>query len=225
MAPLLFKKRNFVQMATISQLYDTTQFLINKYDGSFMDNSEFLQAYNLAAADYFNFLTDKAYAQMTQSGIYNTVTNSDYYVTEALAPFVINETLLNSPYARPTNFGRMIYLRVAYNNGSQSASAFAQRVELTELDSKLNSSIDTPISDEPIYVELGNNFSIYPASQTGVWLSYYKRPTTYATVDSTAVEWNDTEINQVLFRTIGYLGINLKDPSIIQFGNIKKVDA
>jgi hypothetical protein len=162
---------------------------------------------------------------MTQSGIYNTVTNSDYYVTEALAPFVINETLLNSPYARPTNFGRMIYLRVAYNNGSQSASAFAQRVELTELDSKLNSSIDTPISDEPIYVELGNNFSIYPASQTGVWLSYYKRPTTYATVDSTAVEWNDTEINQVLFRTIGYLGINLKDPSIIQFGNIKKVDA
>jgi hypothetical protein len=29
----------------------------------------------------------------------------------------------------------------------------------------------------------------------------------------------------VLFRTIGYMGINLKDPSVIQFGNVKKVDA
>lgn len=211
-------------MATTQQLYDTTQFLINKYDGSFMDNQEFLQAYNLASLDYFNFLTDKAYALMTQSGIYNTATNSDYYVTEALSPFVVDETSLASPYARPANFGRMIYLRVAYNSASQGASAFAQRVELTELDSKLNSSIDIPITDEPIYIETTSNFKIYPTGQTGVWLSYYKKPTTYSTVDSTSVEWNDTEINQVLFRTIGYLGINLKDPSIIQFGNIKKND-
>lgn len=211
-------------MATTQQLYDTTQFLINKYDGSFMDNQEFLQAYNMAASDYFNFLTDKAYAQMTQMGIYNTATNSDYYITEALSPFVIDEVSLSSPYARPSNFGRMIYLRVAYNSAAQGVSAFAQRVELTELDSKLNSSIDTPIVEEPIYIETTNNFKIYPSGQTGVWLSYYKRPVVYTTVDSTAVEWNDTEINQVLFRTIGYLGINLKDPSIIQFGNIKKND-
>lgn len=211
-------------MATIQQLYDTTQFLINKYDGSFMDNQEFLQAYNLGAMDYFNFLTDKAYALMTQSGIYNTATNSDYYVTEALSPFVIDEVSLPSPYTRPALFGRMIYLRVAYNSASQGASAFAQRVELTELDSKLNSSIDAPIVEEPIYIETTNNFKIYPSGQTGVWLSYYKKPTSYTTVDSTNVEWNDTEINQVLFRTLGYLGINLKDPSIIQFGNIKKND-
>lgn len=211
-------------MATIQQLYDTTQFLINKYDGSFMDNQEFLQAYNLGSNDYFNFLTDKAYALMTQSGIYNTATNSDYYVTEALSPFVIDEVSLASPYTRPTLFGRMIYLRVAYNSAAQGISAFAQRVELTELDSKLNSSIDVPIVEEPIYIETANKFKIYPTGETGVWLSYYKKPTSYSTVDSTSVEWNDTEINQVLFRTLGYLGINLKDPSIIQFGNIKKND-
>jgi hypothetical protein len=211
-------------MATTQQLYDNAQFLINKYDGSFMDNQEFLQAYNMAALDYYNFLTDKAYAQMSQMGIYNTATNSDYYITEALSPFVIDELSLASPYARPANFGRMIYLRVAYNSASQGNSVFAQRVDLTELDSKLNSSIDTPIVEEPIFIETTNNFKIYPAGQTGVWLSYYKRPAVYTTVDSTAVEWNDTEVNQVLFRTIGYLGINLKDPSIIQFGNIKKND-
>lgn len=212
-------------MATTQQLYDATQFILNKYDGSFMDNQEFLQAYNLGSLDYFNFLTDKAYAQMTQNGIYNTVTNSDYYVTEALAPFVIDEVSLVSPYAKPADFGRMIYLRVAYNNAAQSASEFAQRVELTELDSKLNSSIDVPITEEPIYVEAGSNFKIYPTGQTGVWFSYYKKPATQTTVGSSVVEWNDTEINQVLFRTIGYLGINLKDPSIIQFGNVKKIDA
>jgi hypothetical protein len=96
-------------MATTQQLYDTTQFLINKYNGSFMDNQEFLQAYNMGALDYYNFLTDKAYAQMTQMGIYNTATNADYYVTEALSPFVVDETSLASPYTRPANFGRMIY--------------------------------------------------------------------------------------------------------------------
>jgi hypothetical protein len=161
---------------------------------------------------------------MSQMGIYNTPTNSDYYITEALSPFVIDELSLASPYAKPANFGRMIYLRVAYSSATQAASVFAQRIDLTELDSKLNSSIDTPIVTEPIFTETTNNFKIYPIGQTGVWLSYYKRPAVYNTVDSTAVEWNDTEVNQVLFRTIGYLGINLKDPSIIQFGNIKKND-
>lgn len=211
-------------MATTQQLYDNAQFLINKYDGSFMDNQEFLQAYNLAANDYFNFLTDRAYTQMSRMGIYNTATNSDHFVTEALSPFSVEETSLASPYTKPSDFGRMIYLRVAYDSASQAASKFAQRIELTELDSVLNSSIDEPIKDEPVYVEVVNKLRIFPSSETGVWISYYKRPVRYTTVDGTSVEWNDTEINQVLFRTLEYLGINLKDPSVIQFGTIKKND-
>lgn len=211
-------------MATTQQLYDTTQFLINKYDGSFMDNQEFLQAYNLAANDYFNFLTDRAYTQMSRMGIYNTATNSDHFVTEALSPFSVDEASLASPYTKPADFGRMIYLRVAYDSASQSASKFAQRIELTELDSILNSSIDEPIKEEPVYVEVVNKLKIFPSAETGVWISYYKRPIKYTAVDATVVEWNDTEINQVLFRTLEYLGINLKDPSVIQFGTIKKND-
>lgn len=212
-------------MATTQQLYDATQFLINKYDGSYLSNDEFLKAYNMASNDYFVFLTDKAYDIMNRDNVYNSATNSDYGVTEALSPFVINEASLSTPYNRPSDYGRIIYLRVSYLEPTVQASAkFAQRVELTELDSKLNSVIDPPITSEPIYVENAGKYSIYPNAFTGVWLTYYKKPVAQSAVDGTSVEWNDLEINQILFRTLGYIGVNLKDPSLIQFGNIKTVN-
>lgn len=212
-------------MATTLQLYDTTQFLINKYDGSFMSQDEFLEAYNLASYDYFRYLTDMAYAMMSRNNVYSTPTNSDNQVAEALSPFVIYETSLASPYNKPADYGRIVYLKAGYASSTQAASKFAYRIELTELDDKLNSSIDVPITDEPVYTEINGKFIIYPEAPTGVWMTYYKKPTKQTAVGSSVVEWNDTQVNNVLFRVLSYLGINLKDANLIQFGNLKKVDS
>lgn len=217
--------RNFVLMATTLQLYNTTQFLINKYDGSFMSEEEFLEAYNLASYDYFRYLTDMAYAMMSRNNVYSTPTNSDNQVAESLSPFVIYETSLASPYNKPSDYGRIAYLKVGYASATQAASKSAYRVELTELDSKLFSPIDVPIADEPIYTEINGKFIVYPESPTGVWLTYYKKPTKQTAVGGSIVEWNDTQVNNVLFRVLSYLGINLKDANLIQFGNLKKVDS
>jgi len=90
----------------------------------------------------------------------------------------------------------------------------------------LYSDIDSPNAEDPVYIESGGSFFFYPSSPSvGVWLTYYKKPIRRIAVDGTSVEWADNKINNVLFRVLGYLGINLKDPSLIQFGNIKKVDA
>lgn len=213
-------------MATVQQLYDTTQYLINKYDGSFMSNDEFLQAYNLASTDYFNYLVDTSYSMMSRSNIYSTPTNSDNQTTETLAPFLVFEQSLASPYNKPSDYARAIYVKTAYTGQTQSDGKFATRTDLTVLDSKLYSVIDAPIADDPIYVEVDGKFLVYPSSPSvGLWLTYYKKPTKRIVVDSTSVEWSDNKVNNVLFRVLGYLGINLKDPSLIQFGNIKKVDA
>lgn len=213
-------------MATVQQLYDTTQYLINKYDGSFMSNDEFLQAYNLASTDYFNHLLDMSYAMMSRNNIYSTPTNADNQTTEALAPFLVFEQSLASPYNKPADYARAVYLKTAYTGQTQANGKFATRIEPTVLDSKLYSEIDAPIADDPIYVEVDGKFLVYPATPSvGLWLTYYKKPTRRSAVDGTTVEWADNKINNVLFRVLGYLGINLKDPSLIQFGNIKKVDA
>lgn len=213
-------------MATVQQLYDTTQYLINKYDGSFLSQDEFLEAYNLASTDYFNHLLDMSYSVMSRMNIFSTPTNSDNQTTEALSPFLTFETLLASPYNKPADYARTVYLKTAYSGQTQSDGKFATRIELTSLDSKLYSSIDAPIADDPIYVEVDGKFLVYPNNPSvGVWLTYYKKPVRRTAVNSTIVEWQDNKINNVLFRVLGYLGINLKDPSLIQFGNIKKVDA
>lgn len=213
-------------MATVQQLYDTTQYLINKYDGSFMSQDEFLQAYNLASTDYFNYLLDMSYAAMSRNNIYSTPTNSDNQTTEALSPFLVFEQSISSPYNKPADYARTVYIKTAYTGQTQTNGRFATRIDPTVLDSKLYSDIDAPIAEDPIYVEVDGKFLIYPANPSvGVWLSYYKKPVRRNTVDGTSVEWQDNKINNVLFRVLGYLGINLKDPSLIQFGNIKKVDA
>jgi hypothetical protein len=226
MPPFIIKSVNFVIMATVQQLYDTTQYLINKYDGSFMSQDEFLQAYNLASTDYFNYLTDMSYSVMDRYNVYSNPTNADNQVTEALSPFVVFEQALASPYNKPSDYARLIYLKAAYTGQNQSNAKYPTRTELTLLDSKLYSSIDEPIADDPIYVEVDGKFIFYPASPSvGVWATYYKKPVRRTAVDGTTVEWADNKVNNVLFRVLGYLGINLKDPSLIQFGNIKKVDA
>lgn len=213
-------------MATVQQLYDTTQFLINKYDGSFMSQDEFLQAYNLASTDYFNYLIDMSYSVMSRNNIYSTPTNSDNQTVETLSPFFVFEQLLVSPYSKPADYARTVYIKTAYTGQTQSNGRFATRIDATQLDSKLYSDIDAPIADDPVYVESDGKFLIYPsAPSVGVWLTYYKKPVRRSTVDGTSVEWADNKINNVLFRVLGYLGINLKDPSLIQFGNVKKVDA
>ena len=213
-------------MATVQQLYDTTQYLINKYDGSFLSQDEFLEAYNLASTDYFNYLLDTAYSVMSRVNIFSTPTNADNQTTEALSPFLVFEQSITSPYNKPADYARTIYLKTAYTGQTQGDGRFATRVELTSLDSKLYSSIDAPIADDPIYVEVDGKFLIYPNNPSvGVWLTYYKKPIKRTAVNSTSVEWADNKVNNVLFRVIGYLGINLKDPSLIQFGNVKKVDA
>jgi hypothetical protein len=212
-------------MATTLQLYDTTQYLINKYDGSFLSTDEFLQAYNLASNDYYNFLIDSAYAVMTRTNTFSTPTNSDNQVIETLSPFTIFEQAISSPYSKPTDFGRVIYIKSAFTGDVQTTAPFATRIDLVELDNKLNSSIDPPVAADPIYVEVSGKFLIYPTTPINVWITYYKKPIKQTGVDSTVVEWADNKVNNVLFRVLGYLGINLKDPGLIQFGNIKKVDA
>jgi hypothetical protein len=213
-------------MATVQQLYDTTQYLINKYDGSFMSHDEFLEAYNLASTDYFNYLIDMSYAVMSRNNIYSTPTNADNQTTEALSPFLVFDSLMPAPYNKPADYARVVYIKTAYVGQTQANGKFATRIEPTVLDSKLYSDIDAPIADDPIYVEVDGNFRIYPASPSvGVWLTYYKKPVRRTAVNSVSVEWADNKINNVLFRILGYLGVNLKDPSLIQFGNIKKVDA
>ena len=213
-------------MATVQQLYDTTQYLINKYDGSFMSQDEFLQAYNLASTDYFNYLIDMSYAVMSRNNIYSTPTNADNQTTEALSPFLVFEQSLASPYNKPADYARAIYLKTAYPGQAPANGKFATRIEPTVLDSKLYSEIDAPNAEDPVYIEASSNFLFYPSTPSvGVWLTYYKKPVRRIAVDGTSVEWADNKINNVLFRVLGYLGINLKDPSLIQFGNIKKVDA
>ncbi len=43
----------------------------------------------------------------------------------------------------------------------------------------------------------------------------------YSEALSTQPEWNDTDMNEIIYLALSYIGVNLKDPDVSQFAQLK----
>lgn len=43
----------------------------------------------------------------------------------------------------------------------------------------------------------------------------------YSEALSTQPEWSDTDINEIIYLALSYIGVNLKDPEVSQFAQLK----
>jgi len=99
-----------------------------------------------------------------------------------------------------------------------------------ELPFALTSQLRPVTTSYPIAVDTATGFSIYPQStQTGFY-NYLRRPATpvyaysqvgrvisYDSAASTQLEWSDVYINNIIARSLRYVGINMDENGISQF--------
>lgn len=92
-----------------------------------------------------------------------------------------------------------------------------------------------PVSvTKPIAKDYQEGFNLYPQSQQTGFLTYMRRPATpvyaytqvgrtitYNAADSVQLEFSDIYIDKIIAKALGYIGINMTEPEITQFGNIK----
>lgn len=104
-------------------------------------------------------------------------------------------------------------------------------VPYNKISSYLNSTIDIPTVDYPIFTELSTELLVYPSAMSPVLLTYYRTPATvvwnYTLVDNRPVynatgtvnfEFFPTEKLQLIMRILNYIGITIRDSELLQYG-------
>lgn len=92
-----------------------------------------------------------------------------------------------------------------------------------------------PVSTSaPIAKGYGSGFNLYPQTAQSGFLTYLRIPNvpvfgynvsgrtiTYDPSTSTQLDWDDVYINRIIAKALGYLGINLNERDITEFGILK----
>ena len=109
------------------------------------------------------------------------------------------------------------------------------RVEQDRLANNLASYYDYPDGENAIYTIFRDYIQFSPNNLYSANIIYLKKPQdmvwgytldgnsrpVYSEALSTQPEWNDTDINEIIYLALSYVGVNLKDPEVAQFAQLK----
>lgn len=208
----------------INDIYKVVSYLVDKYQGTYLSPDDFNMAVNTAQRQYLNFLTGETQeATATRrpgrySGMQENVT-----IGGSLSVFLKEGTLTISSQlaAQPSDFYKISAMRTTDDDFA------VRRVGADKIYAYVNNAIDIPTLTEPIYTEIGNNFKFFPNTLTSAKIVYFRKPAdaawvpvtntlTYDPTASTQLEWPENDLNDIIYRTIGIIGINLKDGDLVR---------
>lgn len=218
----------------INDIYLTISYMVDKYQGSYLSPDDFNLAINTAQRQYLNFLTGET-AEFSQGRSGKTIGGFSNDVTTggSLSTFLKETTLTpNSTtglVTQPTDFYKISAVRTSDDDNA------VRRVGADKVFAYVGNAIDPPTTTEPIYTELGNTFKFYPSSVGPVKIIYFKIPAeaqwvatvgtlNYDNAASTQLEWPLNDINDIIYRTLGIIGINLKDGDLMRVSQTVKND-
>ena len=108
------------------------------------------------------------------------------------------------------------------------------RVEQDRLANNLASYYDYPDGSNAIYTIFRDYIQFSPNDLYSANIIYLKKPEDmvwgyvlngavpeYSEALSTQPEWNDTDMNEIIYLALSYIGVNLKDPDVSQFAQLK----
>ena len=108
------------------------------------------------------------------------------------------------------------------------------RVEQDRLANNLASYYDYPDGTGAIYTIFRDYIQFSPNNLYSANIIYLKKPDDmvwgytlngavpeYSEALSTQPEWNDTDMNEIIYLALSYIGVNLKDPDVSQFAQLK----
>ena len=222
--------------------------MVDKYQGTYLTPNDFNMAINAAQKQYLNFLTGET-AEFNQGnrrpsgGFSNDVTTGG-----SLSNFLKEGSLTISSQlaAQPADFYKISAMRTSDDDYA------VKRVGADKIYAYINNPIDAPTSTDPIYTEIGTNFKFWPASLANAKIVYFKRPadavwayyvddsgnaiyvatggsapvgkTLIPSTGSVQLEWPENDHMDIVYRTLGIIGINLKDGDLIRVSQTVKND-
>lgn len=214
----------------LQQCFDSLNLWINKYLGGYYTVAELEQLLDDGQIALYNDYQPKA--------------STSQRIKDALSPFraSYNITPSNSIGGIVTIPANMNYLnlldieiRYAISGRSITKHTALQVYNEDERADRLNSQIDSVSVTDPICEQIGDgSWQIYPESQYFGKVTFYRRPIrpvfgytvisgrviVYNPSTSTELEWKETQVREVLLKSLESIGVNLSSEDVEQFATL-----
>jgi len=214
---------------SINEVYKIVSYLVDKYQGTYLSPDDFNMVINMAQRQYLNYMTEDGSGHKGLQSGRKQGTLITTPVVESLSIFMTEATLTPDGtgyiYTQPSDLYTTVSVR-----GEFVTTKPLRRVTEDKWMSYINDPIDPPTVTDPIYVEIGNTYKVYPLLGGNIRIAYIKLPatmrwgngntlvydsSTYNAISnpngSTQPEWNEKDMEDIIYRAIGIIGINLKD--------------
>ena len=220
---------------TIDEVYKFINFIVKKSNaGGYVSPSEFNLVINRAQIQYFN----KLYGNQNDYRYDRPVPKISYAVTEkisnSLSPFLSEKTAVTidalGQCTTPTDLIQMVAVTKEVSGKEYEIT----RVEQDRVANNLTSYYDSPDNEFPIYAQLRTKLQFYPKTLASALIIYLKKPTNmvwafttvsgrpaYDSANSVQPQWEEVDMNEIMYLALSYIGVNLKDQEVSQFANVK----
>lgn len=210
----------------VNTLYLSCQMVANKQQQGNLAPDTFNRFMNMASEWLFNkyygqpMEYDKR-ASAPQLGYAKTI-----QISEALAPFITRNdplTLTSGTATKPSTLIHTISMTSLYTTNTVDV----RRVEYDRLQNYLNSPVNAPSTEFPVYIETATGFEFYPTTISSVKISYLKKPTdglwaytvvsgrpVYNAGGSVNLEWDSIYLNELGMKILEFFGISVKDQQL-----------
>lgn len=215
---------------TIKEIHDWVNFLTDKASGSYFSIEEIDKALDRAQMQYFNSqYSAYALAQRLQ---------------DSLAPFKSKYPFLTSDTAEglvsmPSDYQYLLGGQITIMEGSHVRQKPLRILSEDEISYRLESQLRPVTASKPVATMAGKVSGItliqlYPKQPMAGEVYYLRRPVvpvfgytasgrviTYNPSTSTQMEWAESDLNEIMIRAIGFLGISVDDETITQYSEVK----
>lgn len=186
-----------------------------KQQTAFPSPADFNLYAQLANVDLYNYYNDER-----EKLLLKVKSGEQIYIPNTLNDFVVTASVpvIGGNAGFPANYEYWLSLT------SPSAQADILKVDYSKLGNYLNSTIDNPTYDFPIFVEYSDYFGIHPPDIPYIGLTYLQAPNTviwaydvvngrpvYNSLNSVNFLWSDTELYRITSRVLFYMGLSIRD--------------
>lgn len=210
-------------MAKIDNIHQRIRLYLSKARSGYFSPEEIDEAVFIASKSLFNDLKGKY--------------ESNQEISDHLSPFKSDPTTLavgiNGQATKPSDYSYVSSITSGDNYVNVDIVDEAFRAN------RINDPICGPSSDYPIVTIYKTYFQFNPTNLTNVQLTYLKEPVKPrwgyiivsnvpvfqesggVTGDTIDIEWDEDVLNEIEAKTLSVLGVNLREESITQYGELK----
>lgn len=212
---------------TIEKFVKFIQFILDKEMAGWHSPEEICLSADLAQMDYFN----ECFADYGTS----------QKLHDHLSPFKAKYPFTNSDtpggiITLPSTYQHLLNAyTVTFSNTTGQSLRKVQLINEDEYIDALNSQLRPVSASRPIGIMNGKGkIQLEPQVPQAGFCNYLRKPLapvynytlvgrtiTYNPTGSVDLEWNDTAINKVIYKTMEHLGVNLDDEKVVQYANMK----